>query len=207
MDKKAEVDNNKLEMDVDMHMKTLDMVNVSSSQPQLNADLKYPELNLGPAKPVITDPLPIPTSGGRITPCSSPTMPSSPGGLHIPHFFHGGNIITKRTRSNSTYERAKDNPIERGTIKYFNRSKGHGFVTNEKGGDDVFVHVSDIEGELVPREGDQVTFRLCPIPPKLEKFQAIHVQIINFTPETHMRWDSPLRDEEKKENCLSHYEV
>lgn len=56
-----------------------------------------------------------------------------------------------------------------------------------------------IEGELVPRQGDQVTYRLCPIPPKLEKFQAIHVRITNFTPEVHLRWDSPLREEEKAE--------
>ena len=51
----------------------------------------------------------------------------------------------------------------------------------------------------MPRQGDEVTFKVCPIPPKLEKYQAIHVKIVNFTPEVHVRWDSPLREDEKKE--------
>lgn len=48
-----------------------------------------------------------------------------------------------------------------------------------------------IEGEFVPLPGDQVRYRLCPIPPKLEKCQAVHVEIINLTPQVHLRWDSP----------------
>jgi cold shock CspA family protein len=91
-----------------------------------------------------------------------------------------------------------DNPIEKGKIKYFCRTKGHGFVQPDRGGDDVFVHISDIDGEYVPREGDEVTFRICPIPPKLEKFQAIGCRIINFTPDVHLRWDSPVEESEKQ---------
>lgn len=48
-----------------------------------------------------------------------------------------------------------------------------------------------IEGEYVPREGDEVKYRLCPIPPKFEKDQAVHVEIINFTPGVHQRWNAP----------------
>lgn len=48
-----------------------------------------------------------------------------------------------------------------------------------------------IEGEYVPLPGDQVHYRLCPIPPKLEKFQAVHVEIVNLTPQVHLKWDSP----------------
>ncbi len=44
----------------------------------------------------------------------------------------------------SRYERAKDNPIEHGLIKYFNRSKGHGFIINEqREGEEIFVHISE----------------------------------------------------------------
>ena len=56
-----------------------------------------------------------------------------------------------------------------------------------------------IEGEYVPRVGDQVSYRLVMIPPKCEKKQAVHVHITNFTPEVHQRWSAPLTDEEGKE--------
>lgn len=35
-----------------------------------------------------------------------------------------------------------------------------------------------------------MSFRKLLVPPKLEKFQAVHVQITNFTPEVHQRWTS-----------------
>lgn len=54
----------------------------------------------------------------------------------------------------------------------------------------VIFHFS-IEGEYVPLAGDRVRYRLCPIPPKLEKFQAVHVEIVNLTPQVHLKWDSP----------------
>ncbi len=32
-----------------------------------------------------------------------------------------------------------------GTVKFFDASKGYGFITNEAGGKDAFVHVSAVE--------------------------------------------------------------
>jgi len=50
----------------------------------------------------------------------------------------------------------------------------------------LYLHILySIDGEYVPRIGDEVSFRLLPIPPKMEKFQAVHVEITNFTPEVH----------------------
>ena len=48
---------------------------------------------------------------------------------------------------------------ETGTVKWFNAQKGYGFIERQ-GGNDVFVHHSEIEGEGYRelREGEKVTF-------------------------------------------------
>jgi len=49
--------------------------------------------------------------------------------------------------------------VPKGTVKWFNESKGFGFLTSEDGGD-VFVHFSAIqdEGFKTLAEGQEVTF-------------------------------------------------
>ena len=47
-----------------------------------------------------------------------------------------------------------------GTVKWFNDTKGFGFITPSDGGADVFVHHTGIQGDgrKSLREGDQVEF-------------------------------------------------
>ncbi len=47
-----------------------------------------------------------------------------------------------------------------GTVKFFNATKGFGFITPEDGSKDVFVHVTAVErsGLRGLNEGDRVTF-------------------------------------------------
>ena len=50
--------------------------------------------------------------------------------------------------------------MAKGTVKWFNESKGFGFITQEDGGADVFAHYSEIQGEGFRNlaEGDAVSF-------------------------------------------------
>ncbi len=49
-----------------------------------------------------------------------------------------------------------------GTVKWFNREKGYGFITRDDGEKDVFVHYSAIEGTGIRNldEGDKVRFEV-----------------------------------------------
>ena len=45
-----------------------------------------------------------------------------------------------------------------GTVKFFNSTKGFGFITPSDGSKDVFVHQSEVPGPL--NEGDNVEFEV-----------------------------------------------
>lgn len=44
-----------------------------------------------------------------------------------------------------------------GTVKFFNESKGYGFITNDDTKRDIFVHVTGLDGETI-QEGDRVEY-------------------------------------------------
>jgi CspA family cold shock protein len=48
--------------------------------------------------------------------------------------------------------------MQEGTVKFFNETKGFGFITQAAGGQDVFVHVSGLIHEI--RENDKVTYEV-----------------------------------------------
>ena len=51
-----------------------------------------------------------------------------------------------------------------GTVKWFNESKGFGFISPSDGGKDAFVHISAVEraGLSSLRDGQKVTYDLVP---------------------------------------------
>ena len=48
--------------------------------------------------------------------------------------------------------------MSNGTVKFFNNSKGFGFITPEDGSKDVFVHVNGLVDEI--NEGDKVSYEV-----------------------------------------------
>ena len=64
-----------------------------------------------------------------------------------------------------------------GTVRWFNDGKGYGFIANDEGGDDVFVHFSAIvaEGYKKLLEGQKVTFETEPDPRGAKGVRATNV--------------------------------
>ena len=48
--------------------------------------------------------------------------------------------------------------MSKGTVKFFNETKGFGFISEEGTGKEHFVHISGLVDEI--REGDEVMFEL-----------------------------------------------
>lgn len=44
-----------------------------------------------------------------------------------------------------------------GTVKFFNESKGFGFITDDENGKDIFVHASGVQNNTL-NEGDKVSY-------------------------------------------------
>ena len=67
--------------------------------------------------------------------------------------------------------------MHNGTIKWFNPTKGFGFISNDDGGADVFVHFSAIqsEGFKTLDEGQKVTFDTEEDPKNPGKLRAVNV--------------------------------
>lgn len=70
--------------------------------------------------------------------------------------------------------------MNKGTVKWFNDDKGFGFIANDNGGEDVFVHFSAIisnvaYGRKSLLEGQKVTFDTESDPKNTRKLHAVNV--------------------------------
>ena len=68
--------------------------------------------------------------------------------------------------------------MNNGTVKWVNSDKGFGFLTNDNGGEDVFVHFSAIvsDGFKTLEEGQKVTFDTEQDPKNSRKLRAVNVR-------------------------------
>lgn len=64
-----------------------------------------------------------------------------------------------------------------GTVKWFNAEKGYGFISNDDGSEDVFVHFSSInsDGFRSLNEGQRVSFDVETDPKNSSKLRAANV--------------------------------
>jgi cold shock protein len=67
-----------------------------------------------------------------------------------------------------------------GTVKWFNPDKGFGFVSNDEGGEDYFVHFSAImtQGFKSLSEGQRVTFDTEVDPKNRTRLRAVNVFVV-----------------------------
>lgn len=63
--------------------------------------------------------------------------------------------------------------MHNGTVKFFNSSKGFGFITPEAGGKDVFVHLNGLVDDI--NEGDKVSYEVEDSPKGLN---AVKVKVV-----------------------------
>jgi len=68
--------------------------------------------------------------------------------------------------------------MNNGTVKWFNSGKGFGFIADDNGGEEVFVHFSAIQsdGYKTLTDGQKVTFDTEADPKDSSKLRAINVR-------------------------------
>ena len=64
--------------------------------------------------------------------------------------------------------------MKKGKVKFFNESKGFGFINDTETGQDIFVHSSGLKSDI--REGDEVTFD---VQPGKKGLNAVDVKLAN----------------------------
>lgn len=73
-----------------------------------------------------------------------------------------------------TFNVKNTNIMKKGTVKFFNNTKGFGFITPEDSNDDLFVHLSGLIDEV--REDDKVQFEVAQ---GRKGLNAINVELVD----------------------------
>ena len=68
---------------------------------------------------------------------------------------------------------SKSHKMQEGTVKFFNATKGFGFISPSNGGEDIFVHSSGLVDQI--KENDKVQFETEKGP---KGMNAVRVQVV-----------------------------
>jgi len=86
-------------------------------------------------------------------------------------------MFSARARHGAAAQQNEGKIMAQGTVKWFNAEKGFGFIAQDGGGDDVFVHFSAIQtqGYKSLDENQRVEFDVTPGPkgPQAENVRAV----------------------------------
>ncbi|HLW39372.1 MAG TPA: cold shock domain-containing protein [Brumimicrobium sp.] len=63
-----------------------------------------------------------------------------------------------KTFIDKLFNKKKEQSLQRGTVKFFNITKGFGFIKIDDSGEEIFVHKSNVLGRI--REKDHVQFEV-----------------------------------------------
>ena len=66
------------------------------------------------------------------------------------------NHLIRCANKANNYNNFKLNTMQKGTVKFFNETKGFGFIKNHETGEDLFVHVTGLIDDI--RDNDEVKF-------------------------------------------------
>lgn len=67
--------------------------------------------------------------------------------------------------------------MHKGKVKFFNDTKGYGFITMDSDGQEMFFHISSVDGRDSLKEGEVVEFEVGN-DPKTNKKRAENVQVL-----------------------------